>query len=188
MKKLEIVRSIVSVLAADGKIVQQEKHFLMNLCKRMKVSKDAVSQILAEAKEENREFHIPTEPQDKRLLYKLLLQAACSDGSVSPDEQDLLESFAIQIGMTGDDVQNAVASYLQEALPHNLQQTPSQQTALAINVQQEVLSTEILKWKDAYKTRIDEDLLEAFPRLESRLKEVVDKRAVEMLKGGPKKF
>ncbi len=185
MKKLDIIRSIVSILVADGKIVQQEKHFLVNLCKRLNVSKESVSHILAEAKQGNREVHIPTDPKDKRGLYKLLLQAACSDGEVSPDEQELLESFAIKIGMTTHDVQQAVATYLQETFP---QQVLKQQTSLALNLREPMLRLQVLRWKDEYKTQIDEVLTSAFPQLESRLKEVVDQKAIDMLKGGPKKF
>lgn len=183
MKKIEFIRSIVSILAADGKIVQQEKQFLAKLCKRFNISQEDISRILSEAKQGNREIHIPTDNTEKRILYKLLLQAACSDGIVSAEEQVALETFAIKIGMTATDVQNAVAIYLKEMLPS------SQKTGIVVmNIQQQMLRKEVLSWKDRYKTQIDEVLTDAYPHLESRLKEVVSNNAIEMLKGGPKKF
>lgn len=44
---------------------------------------------------------------------------------------------------------------------------------------QVLIEQQILKWKDTYKTRIEEDLSNMFPRLELRLREQVEKHALK---------
>lgn len=51
-----------------------------------------------------------------------------------------------------------------------------------------IIEQQILSWKDKYKTRIDEDLTNLFPKLELSLREQVEKHALKNLTGHPQKF
>ena len=51
-----------------------------------------------------------------------------------------------------------------------------------------MIEQQILKWKDTYKTRVEEELTNMFPQLELRLREQVERHALKILTGRPRKF
>lgn len=195
MANEDIVYFIASVVLIDGEVSQQEKDFLRELCKQLGITQEVYSKIICRVKEGRGKISIPTNPEDKVFLFKLLLQAIFCDGKFSPEEQRILNRFSCKIGITPDELGEAIAVYKPSTVITSEQDEISQsdektEDTVDDYLQKQILSKKILNWKDTYKARIEEDLTNAFPTLDLRLKEAVNNNILDMVKVGvgPKKF
>lgn len=111
MSNEDIIRSVIWILAIDGKIEQQEKQFLTDLCKRLNISNTIAIEIFEQVKKGQGRIYIPTLPDEQKTLFTLLIQAAWSDGSIAPKELKALEAIAIKVGISVNDVKNIIEAY-----------------------------------------------------------------------------
>jgi len=98
------IRAIVAVLAADGKIGDEEMGFLERVAKGLGMPSDAVESALGEVREGKMTLEFPEDVVERKRLFDMLVTAAKVDGEVAPAEEKLLELIASRLGIvdTGD--------------------------------------------------------------------------------------
>lgn len=121
MENEEILRSIACIIAIDGTIAPQERQFWKRLCTRLGFSDEDAVKMLQQAQKEEGHVRIPQTPAKKTLLFTLLVQAAYSDGTISPQERKVLEDVASKIEMAHEDVEHIIETNVPPApLPDSL--------------------------------------------------------------------
>ncbi len=91
--------AVVAVLAADGKIGEDERGFLERLGKGLGVAGDALESILDEVRKGKMTLEFPEDVAERKRLFDTMVEAACADGAVAPEEEKLLELVASRLGV-----------------------------------------------------------------------------------------
>jgi tellurite resistance protein len=94
-----IIRAVVAVLAADGKIGEEERGFLERLGKRLGVAEDGLERALDEVRKGEMTLEFPEDVAERKRLFDMMAEAARADGDVSPEEEKLLELVASRLGI-----------------------------------------------------------------------------------------
>ena len=97
----DTMRTIVAVLAADGKIGDEELGFLERVAKGLGMPPDAAGSALDEVCEGEMTLEFPEDVVERKRLFDMLVAAARADGDVAPSEERLLELVASRLGVTG---------------------------------------------------------------------------------------
>ena len=95
----DTIRAIVAVLAADGKIGEEEMGFLERVAKGLGMPPDAVESALGEVREGEMTLEFPEDVGERKDLFDMLVAAAKVDGEVDPAEEKLLELVASRLGI-----------------------------------------------------------------------------------------
>ena len=100
-----IIRAVVAVLAADGKIGEDERGFLERLGRGLGVAEDALESALDEVRGGEMTLEFPEGVAERKRLFDMMVEAAGADGAVTPEEEKLLELVASRLGVvdTGGD-------------------------------------------------------------------------------------
>jgi len=97
----DTMRAIVAVLAADGKIGDEEMGFLERVAKGLGMPPDAAGSALDEVREGEMTIEFPEDVVERKRLFDMLVTAARADGDVAPAEEKLLELIASRLGIMG---------------------------------------------------------------------------------------
>ncbi len=119
MDNTEIINSVVSMLAADGEIEQQEIKFLKQLCQRLKVSGEVVEQAFEKYVQGEAYVHLPQDEDEKKRLFSYLLEAVVADGKIAPQERKLLEMVATRMGIPQQHAEHVLNILLRRAAPES---------------------------------------------------------------------
>ena len=95
----DIIRAVVAVLAADGKIGEDERAFLERLGGRLGVAEDALEAALDEVRRGEMTLEFPEDVAERKRLFDTMAEAARADGEIAAAEEKLLELVASRLGM-----------------------------------------------------------------------------------------
>lgn len=95
----DIIRAVVAVLAADGKIGEDERGFLQRLGKRLGVTEEALEAALDEVRKGEMTLAFPEDVAERKRFFDTMVEAARADGAVAPEEEKLLELVASRLGI-----------------------------------------------------------------------------------------
>jgi tellurite resistance protein len=95
----DIIRAVVAVLAADGKIGTDEQTFLDKLGHALGVGEGAVESALEEVQGGEMTLEFPEDVAERKGLFDVLVGAARADGSVEPEEAKILDLVASRLGI-----------------------------------------------------------------------------------------
>jgi uncharacterized tellurite resistance protein B-like protein len=123
MTNEELLCSIISLLAVDGKLNAHEIRFLDDTCERLGISKEQKEAGLARIKQGKGSIHLPEDEADKKRLIYFLAQAVVADGTIAPAEQHVLDTVVQRLGVS--------PKYLERFLEGRLQEVKTQRYARA---------------------------------------------------------
>ena len=95
----DIIRAAVAMLAADGKVGEDERGFLKKLGKGLGVAEEALESALDEVRKGEMTLEFPEDIGERKRLFDTMVAAACADGAVAPEEEKLLELVASRLGV-----------------------------------------------------------------------------------------
>ena len=94
----DIIRAVVAVLAANGKIDADERELLESVAELHGAS-DSVESILDEVRKGEMTLEFPEDVGERKRLFDMMVKAAGADGEVAPAEEKLLELVASRLGI-----------------------------------------------------------------------------------------
>jgi len=99
----ELFRAVLAIAAADGRFKRSEKGVFENLAARVGVSSMDIWRMRTELRRDAsaREGLLKSGVKDPEAAMKLLVATARIDGEVSPEEKQLLEVIAENLGLAG---------------------------------------------------------------------------------------
>ena len=113
MKNEEIIRSIIAILVSDGTVGLEERLFLDKISKNFNISNTRVTEIFEQVKKGQASISLPTNPDEQKELFTMLVQAACSDRVIEPKEQHILDAVAAKFGILPNDIQHIIETTFQ---------------------------------------------------------------------------
>ncbi|MBI3270687.1 MAG: tetratricopeptide repeat protein [Planctomycetes bacterium] len=96
----QILRTVLTLLAADGRIGPRERSFLDVVGKSLKVSPQDVETYAAEALQGRTLLALPGGAQARAEFMALLIEATAVDGMITPQERRLLDAVAGKLDWT----------------------------------------------------------------------------------------
>ncbi|MDM8545585.1 TerB family tellurite resistance protein [Candidatus Venteria ishoeyi] len=90
----KLVRAIICILLADGKIDEQEKHFLYMVCNKFNIPDKQVEAFIIQEKKGNRSINFPMEEEKRIDFLSWLVKAAAANDEIHPSEQKSLALLA----------------------------------------------------------------------------------------------
>ncbi len=96
----QLLESVVSMLAIDGKIDELECQFLERIAQQFAVPLSVINATLTKVSLGRDLVHIPDHPFTKRKLYSMLVQAALANHALVRQEQGLLQKVAEKMGLS----------------------------------------------------------------------------------------
>jgi tellurite resistance protein len=112
----EIVRGMIAVMSADGKLADPEMQFLMGLAEKRGFPKERLLHLMDEGSAAGAVFQ-PLEKDDAMAVLRFGARMALIDGQVSPEETAVLEQIGGQMGYSPEDLRLIVgreARFLKE--------------------------------------------------------------------------
>jgi uncharacterized tellurite resistance protein B-like protein len=114
MTNEELLCSVMSLLAVDGKLNKHEMHFFEEVCKRLEVSQEQKEAVIARIKQGKGSVHLPEDEADQKRLLYFLAQAVVADGAIAPQERHVLDAVVTRLGMSKDYVERFIEGRLEE--------------------------------------------------------------------------
>jgi uncharacterized tellurite resistance protein B-like protein len=113
-KSEDLIRSVVTILAAEGRIDKSELRFLEALRQHLGLGEDVVKTALEDAKKGKRSLHIPREPEEGRRMLKVMIKAAAANREIAPQELKILQLIADKTGVSREDLQANIQRALEK--------------------------------------------------------------------------
>lgn len=110
MNHEDIIRSLVCILAIDGKLDHQEFQFLQKLQKRFGVSQETLKIAIGEARQGKGKVQLSENREESKRIFELLIQATLVDGKIDPKERYVLKAVAPKIGLSKADVERMLTA------------------------------------------------------------------------------
>ncbi len=110
----ELLCSILSVLAMDGKVDKDEMRFFSDVCERLEVTQEQKDAVITTVKQGNGRVHWPENEADKKRLLYFLAQAVVADGVVLPKERHVLDVVMKRMGVEPEYAERFIQDRLQE--------------------------------------------------------------------------
>lgn len=85
------IQNVMAVIAADGKITEEEEQFLDEFASKLKFKKSEKESIIALAKQNRLQLTLPEDQSAREKIYALMQDAAEADGVVQPQEKMILD-------------------------------------------------------------------------------------------------
>lgn len=114
MTNQELLCSILSLSAIDGSLNQRELEYFDQVCSRIGASPEEKNMALEKARQGKGSIYLPQDDVIKKRLVYFLLQAAVSDGPVTPEEQKVLDAVVARLGISKNYVERFLTSRLAE--------------------------------------------------------------------------
>ena len=119
-EQAKVIELIEAVIAADGKIVEQERAFLRRVMERFRMEERPSDRMVASDAGRATVTLRGLAPDTQMRVMALLVDAACSDGCVAPEERALLLASAATLGIDAAALEERIAMRLKSksiALP-----------------------------------------------------------------------
>ncbi len=113
----DILYSVLSMLAVDGNIDKQEMEFLQKLCKHLGLSQEAFNTAFENVKQGKGSIRFSDNAAENTQLFDLFVQAAAADGTIAPQERQVLDAAAAKMGIAGTEVEKALKARLGKSTP-----------------------------------------------------------------------
>lgn len=85
------INNIMVVLSADGKLTDEELRFLRDVAQQLKFRAKECDELIEKAKQNQLQLRMPEDLVQRKKVYDLMIMAAEADGTVSPEEQQVLD-------------------------------------------------------------------------------------------------
>ena len=121
MTNEELLCSIISLLAVDGKLNKHEIEYLNEVCERLDISPAQKDAVMAKIKQGKGSVHLPEDEADKKRLLYFLAQAVVADGKIAPEEKHVLNAVVQRLGVG--------QAYLERFIENRLQEIKEQRSA-----------------------------------------------------------
>ena len=117
MAQVEVLRAACCIAGADGTVDENERAFVDGLAERVGVGKASLDAMVLRAETEPEFFkqQFKVLKSNPKATMGTLFQAAASSGKLESKEIDMLQAFAVRLGMDGDGFRE-VATPVIEAL------------------------------------------------------------------------
>jgi hypothetical protein len=92
MTNVDVIESVISILAVDGKVNHKKMQFFNDLCQRLEVPRESVSAVLYKARQGKGRIHLPDQEADKKRLLYFLAQAVVVDGDFGANERQIMNA------------------------------------------------------------------------------------------------
>ncbi len=97
--KQEVLRNVLVLAIADGKVTEQEKEFILGLRERLGIDKDEFAALVEEVRRDRTAAPLPTEPGEALEAILTLAKMAAADGRITDRERSFFRKLAAQVGM-----------------------------------------------------------------------------------------
>lgn len=110
MEKVEVLRACCCVTGAGGTTTPEERVLLDRLARQIGVGKASLEAMIARGETDSDFFReqFRVLKSDPEQTMTILIEAAMSDGQVSPDEQQILSEFSAKLGLPTEDFQSLI--------------------------------------------------------------------------------
>ncbi len=117
-EQAKVIELIEAVIAADGKIVEEERAFLRRVIERFGMSaEDRGDRVVASDPGRATLTLRALAPDAQVRVMALLVDAAVADGCVAPEERALLLSSAATLGIDATALEERIARRLKSVAP-----------------------------------------------------------------------
>jgi tellurite resistance protein len=110
--KVKMLRTLVVMAAADGRIGAREKKLLAHTCELWGLGSETLSEAIGEVESGNRRLSIPKDAEGRAELLDALIAVAAVDGVIEPEERTMLCAVAKKVGTGPEELEVQI----QEAL------------------------------------------------------------------------
>jgi uncharacterized tellurite resistance protein B-like protein len=108
MERRELVRNLMIMAAADGRMTQREIELLADRCDVWGIDEEEFAEIVAEALADRSQLTIPNSSLDREELLQELLHMMAADGQLSESEKRLFAILAVAMDFSHDDIQQLI--------------------------------------------------------------------------------
>jgi len=109
--KIEHFRNLVSLSAADGKIMEIERVALSKIAYENGIPLDRLNVMLQRANEYV--YLIPQNQEEREVQLQQMLDLAHVDGEFAPAERELITMVAEKLGFTREELDNIIEDHRQ---------------------------------------------------------------------------
>ncbi|MBI3270815.1 MAG: hypothetical protein HYZ53_17565 [Planctomycetes bacterium] len=138
-----LLRSVVTLLACDGRVGARERRFLDALRKRMGIAADVVEGYVTEALAGKRMLTLPAGEEERQELFEVLVDAAAVDRVIAVAERRILDVFATRIGVSREDLEDRIRAALEKYTPQAEKGRGAAENKVAVSSAPRVVS-----WRD----------------------------------------
>lgn len=120
-RKLSIIKALVKLAFADGKVDVNEVSYLHKACHSLGLSIDVLQQLGEEIADEN--LAIPDSEQERMQIFYYLLFLLKADHVITQEEQSMLYQIGAELGLREDfirDMLNVVYANVDKDIPPHL--------------------------------------------------------------------
>lgn len=110
----ELLCSIVSLLAVDGRLNRHEIRYLNEVCERLGISQAQKDAVMDRIKQGKGSVHLPEGDADKKRLLYFLAQAVVADGTIGPKERHVLDTVVTRLGISPKYLERFIEGRLKE--------------------------------------------------------------------------
>lgn len=104
--KLEHFRNLVSLSAADGKIQEAEKNWLVRIASSLGIPGERLQVMLTHAHEYI--YLVPQNMEDREKQLEEMIDIAVADGDFARSERELIKSVAHKLGFTHPEAESII--------------------------------------------------------------------------------
>lgn len=95
----KLLRSLVAMAAADGRIGKRELRLIEGYRDKWGVAEEALDRCIAEVEAGNTKVTLPQDPKSRKVFLKALVKVAAVDGVIEPGERAMLSSVAAKMDL-----------------------------------------------------------------------------------------
>jgi uncharacterized membrane protein YebE (DUF533 family) len=117
MNPENVLRSVATILRADGRIGVRERAFLDRLRGRLGLGAEAVAAAVAEVEAGKQWVYLPHDSRDRQFVLDRLVEAAAADGAVAEGERRMLDIVAEKVGIAACELEDRIERELEKVAP-----------------------------------------------------------------------
>lgn len=109
----KICQLVAGIVTADGKLDTKEAAFVYRVCKSFGIeatTRDAIVPLVDAEAAAMQIQELPRQAQDEAL--RLVLDAACVDGQIQPQEREYLRAIGSALGISNEDLERRIVGRL----------------------------------------------------------------------------
>ncbi len=114
MTNIDIIESVITLLAIDGSLNKWEKQFFYDICQKLDISHGSRKAAIQKIQHGKGRVHLPEDTGDKHRLIYFLAQAIVADGKVVAKERKALDTIIDKLGIPKGYVDKFINARLQE--------------------------------------------------------------------------
>jgi uncharacterized tellurite resistance protein B-like protein len=104
----DAVAALVWAMMADGQVDPRELNFARSFADANGVSRTELGELVRSAQAGQLQLPQAKDPEQAEQVLVGLIRMSLADGSISPEEQDAIQAYAAQFGITQDDVRQMI--------------------------------------------------------------------------------